>query len=100
MLGMQVVFRPQAHVTLLSIVSWAGRAILAVQPHWHGQHSETGLFWGSFCADWCCWQWLLAGETLCPNLSSRSSMKGVKPNDGHCSSWPVRQRIMTAVWVN
>lgn len=30
----------------------------------------------------------------------RSSMKGVKPKDGHYSSWPVRQRIMTAVWVN
>lgn len=29
----------------------------------------------------------------------RSSMKGVKPGDGRYSNWPVRQRIMTAVWV-
>lgn len=26
-------------------------------------------------------------------------MTDVKPRGGHCSSWPVKQRIMTAVWV-
>lgn len=30
----------------------------------------------------------------------RSSVKGVKLKEGHYSSWPVRQRIMTAVWVS